>query len=1032
MTFRGLFVGIDRYASPRVNWLSCARRDATALRALFVDTLGGEARLLTDEEATRSAIEEQFNQLAANSDKDDLVVVAFSGHGTPTHELVTYDADLQNLATTCIPLETLTEWFSRIPARRLVCILDCCFSGGMGAKVLQVDAIPRDVRSTDELLTQLSGDGHLIFTASLATEEAWENQKLRHGLLTFYLLEALQGAEEVRTAGKISVYRLLEYVTQRVIDAAAHLGKPQHPTMRGRIDGELTWPVFRPGTLYRTAFPERLRQEVTDDIRSLARYGFPSELLDAWAGSIPALNQLQLDAINEFGLLDGNHLVVSAPTSSGKTMVGELAALRGVLDRRRAFFLLPLKALVNDKHRQFASTYGAFGLRTIRATGEITDDIPALMRGQYDICLMTYEKFAALALGSPHILEQVGTVVVDEVQMIADQSRGANLELILTVLRMRRQHGAEPQVIALSAVIGDTSGLERWLGARLLRRDERPVPLDEGVLRADGSFRFVDPCGDEKTIVSYIQREPRKGSSQDWAIPLVRKLVWEGKQVIVFRATRGEARGCALYLAEALDLPPAQSALDALPTGDPSNASDALRRALSGGVAFHISDLDRDERLAIEEHFRTPNTTLRVIAATTTLAMGVNTPAEAVVIIGLEHPGNQPYLVAEYKNMVGRAGRLGQAESGSSYLLALNPREEYTAWSRYVRGTPEDLQSQFLTEGTDPRSIILRVLVATQSSTGQGLTYEEIVDFLQESFGAFQQMQFSQQWVWDRDSLLGALHDLSRHALVVVDGDGVYRLTELGRLAGEAGVEVESIIRLVEAFASTDPSSINDPALVAATQTTVELDQVLFPLNRASKHKEPRIWMSELQRQGIPLAILQVMQRTANQQQATLRAKKTVASLLWITDLPMAQIEKVLTQFGGGLDGAAGPVRNVSARTCDLLPTVTRVAELLHPGLDLAERRSRLLTRLEVGVPAAAADLAAQIGSRLTRGDYRRLITNGLCSIEAIEQSSDEELLACLNNSDTKFAEVRRAVNEYRRQEKEYESATPILPQYEG
>src|SRR5439155_20681163 len=108
------------------------------------------------------------------------------------------------------------------------------------------------------------------------------------------------------------------------------------------------------------------------------------------------------------------------------------------------------------------------------------------------ICLMTYEKFTAFALGCPHVLEQAGTIVVDEVQMIADKSRGVNLEFILTLLRMRRQRGIEPQLILLSAVIGDTNGLERWLGARLLRRTERPVLLDEGIVRGDGSFRYVD------------------------------------------------------------------------------------------------------------------------------------------------------------------------------------------------------------------------------------------------------------------------------------------------------------------------------------------------------------------------------------------------------------------------------------------------------------------------------------------------------------------------------------------------------------
>jgi len=201
MAFKGLFIGIDRYASQRISWLSCARRDAVALHALFTDTLGGVSKLITDEDATYSEIQKQFEQFA-DCNKNDVVVVAFSGHGTPTHELVTFDADRDNTESTCIPLDTLTEWFSRIPARRLICILDCCFSGGMGARVLQVDAIPRDLRSTDDILEKLSGEGRLIFTASKPNEPAWENPKLGHGLLTFYLIEALKGTEEVLKGGK--------------------------------------------------------------------------------------------------------------------------------------------------------------------------------------------------------------------------------------------------------------------------------------------------------------------------------------------------------------------------------------------------------------------------------------------------------------------------------------------------------------------------------------------------------------------------------------------------------------------------------------------------------------------------------------------------------------------------------------------------------------------------------------------------------------------------------------------------------------
>jgi len=1025
--FRGLFIGIDRYESARIRWLNCARRDAVALHALFSDTLGDGAELLIDEQATSAAIEAGFARLAASA-VDDVVVVAFSGHGSETHELVAYDADDRDLAATALPLATISGWLDRIPARQVILLLDCCFSGGMGAKVVAVPSAPRSLASTTQALEHLSGSGRLIMTASTATQEAWEHIPLRHGLFTYHLLEALQGAEEVRQAGKVSVYRLLQYVAARVSDAATRLRKSQHPTMRGQIDGELLWPLFRPGPLYHMAFPERGRTPVTADVVSLASYGFPPDLLHVWAGAIPSLNLLQQEAINDFNLLKGEHLVVSAPTSSGKTLIGELAALQGVLERRRALFLLPLKALVNDKYGQFVRTYGPFGLRIIRATGEIADDIPPLMRGQYDICLMTYEKCAALLLGNPYLLDQVGTLVVDEVQMIADPSRGANLEFLLTLLRVRGSQEGGPQLIALSAVIGDTNGLERWLGARLLRRTERPVPLDEGILRGDGTFRFHDPGGAEK-VEPCIQPERGKGTGQDWVIPLVRKLVGEGKQVIVFRETKGDTVGCAQYLVRTLELPSAQAVIAALPGGDPSGASENLRHVLARGVAFHNADLDRQERLVIEEGFRAPQARIRVIVATTTLAMGINTPAEAVVVVGLEHPGPEPYTVAEYKNIVGRAGRLGLSQRGTSYLLALTPRDEFDAWTRYVCGASEDLHSRFLAEGTDPRTLIVKVLTAATQVSGQGLSAEDLSSFLEGSFGAFLQRQTSGQWTWDRQSLRQALDDLAAHALVERSDGQHYVLTPLGRLAGEAGVEVETITRLVDVLTPLPPTVLTDATLVTLAQLTVELDDVLFPFNKKSTDKEPHTWPQQLVRQRVPSAVVQWLGRVVrDQHMATLRAKRAVACLLWMTDQPLAQIERALTQFGGGSGGAAGPIRAVRARTCDVLPAVVRAAELLHPGLDLSAQQRRLLTRLELGIPAAATDLALLAADHLTRADYLRLLGAGLCELQVIEQSEDAPLLACVDGSADKLRHLRRAVYASKLQEPKEIPLDALLP----
>jgi replicative superfamily II helicase len=839
---------------------------------------------------------------------------------------------------------------------------------------------------------------------------------------------------EIVEAGRLSVYQMLEYVTGRVRTAAQGIGKSQNPAMRGQIDGGISWPVFAPGARFQAAFPSARAAAVTSDIGSLAPHGFPAEIVTAWGQAIPSLNELQVEAINEYGILQGKHLLVSAPTSSGKTMVGELAALRQVMDRKRAIFLLPLKALVADKRRHFEKVYGGFGLRVLEATGE-TDDVSPLIRGKYDIALLTYEKFAALALAYPHVLAQAGTIVVDEVQMIADQSRGANLEFILTLIRMRRREGIEPQIIALSAVIGDTGGLETWLGGRLLRRTERPVPLREGVLRHDGSFRYIDPAdGSEQVECGAVTRMGLKESTQDWIIPLVKKLTAAGEQVIVFRETKSESRSVGNYLAAQLGLSAADQAVKRIPRLDPSQAHRDLIADLQHGVAFHNADLQPAERQVIEEEFRREGSGLRVISATTTLAMGVNTPANSVIIAGLEHPGPvpTPYSVAEYKNLVGRAGRLGYADSGTSYLMAINARDEEHFWRNYVLGKPEDLSSRFIASGTDPRSLIVRVLVALPRSAASGVSSDDIVSFLESSFGAFLAGRKQDGWRWSHDELLRALGSLERHRLLERSADGGYSLAPLGQLAGESATEVGSIVRLVGALSRLAPSRISEPILLTVVQNTVELDEVHFPMNRSSRHKEPHTWPSLLGQQGVHWEIVSTLSSEAvDQHSATLRAKKAVASLLYVSGQPMSDIEVTMGQHGGAFGGSAGPIRGVSSRAADLIGVAARVAEILHPELDLSARVQKLVVRLTYGVAGSAVDLAREAGTNLTRGDYCALVEAGLIIVEDIEAADDADVVRVLGGDVDKLAVVRTAAQAAtQRKSRPSTAALPEIPKF--
>ena len=970
MTFHGLFVGIDRYASPLISDLSCSARDARALYALFADSVGDDhSTLLTDVQATRREILGRL-ELITTADTDDLVFIHFSGHGSDTHHLVTHDAEPHLLDRTTIRLEELVDRFAAIPAKNLILCLDCCFSGGAGAKVFHSPVAPRMPASTEALLGRIGGSGRVILTASGAEQAAIEDRRKGHGIFSYYLIQALTGAPEVLDAGAIPLLALANFVTQSVEEAAAQFRHIQQPALRGTLDGAVRLPRLEQGDVFEGFFPRSSTKPLTPDLQSLVPHGFSADVISALHAHIPSLNQLQQDAVNHMGLFAGAHVVVSAPTSSGKTMIGELSMLRAHMRGERSFMLLPLRALVNDKYDDLRQNYASLGLRVIRSTGEIADDNDALMRGKFDMALLTYERFTSLAVSASFLLRNVGLIVVDEVQMIADTGRGANLEFLLTYLRSQRGIGIEPQLVTLSAVIGDTNGFERWLGARLLHSTARPVPIQEGTIALTGDFHFMEVDETEQRRPGYVTPEYRKGSSQDVIIPLVRQLVQADEKVLVFRETKPIVRATALYLARGLGLARAATVLATLPAGDPSAASSILRETLGGGVAFHNADLDREEREAVEGSFRDPDGEIKVLVATTTLAMGVNTPAWSVVIEGLTHPGGVPYSVAEYKNMVGRAGRLGWTPTGKAFLIA--PHEEHHMWSSYVLGQPEALQSRFAEQ--DLPTALCRVLGTATGAKVPGLSEENIVAFLRSTFAAFQSGHF-----WSPGDIQAAVQRLAQ-AELVEPVQGHYRLTALGEVAGHLGIAVESVVRVAAALKSVPLSTFRATTLLAAAQVTSELDEIFFPIHRKSVQERTR-WQAVPRQQSLPQSLTAAI-RSENDTTVTARCKRLAATLMWIQGVELDQLEKSLLRHLPE-SNAAGPIRSVAERTRDVIGVVSSVAQIVNSGtVEEAEHLGELVDsvtiQLELGIPVEMMWLAKVMKRTLSRGEYLALFKTGI------------------------------------------------------
>lgn len=120
------------------------------------------------------------------------------------------------------------------------------------------------------------------------------------------------------------------------------------------------------------------------------------------------------------------------------------------------------------------------------------------------------------------------------------------------------------------------------------------------------------------------------------------------------------------------------------------------------------------------------------------------------------------------------------------------------------------------------------------------MTAGDLVAFLEGSFGAFQQRQRGGVWRWTEQALAGYITELARHGLILADAEQHYELTPLGRLAGESGIAVESVLRVVGVLRHLPPVALDDYTLVALTQLTEELDDVYFPLNKKSERRSPR------------------------------------------------------------------------------------------------------------------------------------------------------------------------------------------------
>lgn len=174
--------------------------------------------------------------------------------------------------------------------------------------------------------------------------------------------------------------------------------------------------------------------------------------------------------------------LICAPTASGKTLVAAMA-IANTLGKGKAIYLVPLRALANEKYKEFKELLAGTEYKVAMSTGDMDSSSPYL--GQNDLLVLTTEKLDSLMRHNVAWLSDVKLVVIDEIHLLNDPSRGPTLEVVLTILKSR----IKPQIVGLSATIGNPKALASWLGATLVQDSWRPVTLHKGIF-LDGELEM--------------------------------------------------------------------------------------------------------------------------------------------------------------------------------------------------------------------------------------------------------------------------------------------------------------------------------------------------------------------------------------------------------------------------------------------------------------------------------------------------------------------------------------------------------------
>ncbi|MBN1214857.1 MAG: DEAD/DEAH box helicase [Candidatus Lokiarchaeota archaeon] len=402
--------------------------------------------------------------------------------------------------------------------------------------------------------------------------------------------------------------------------------------------------------------------------------------------NIKTLLPIQAISIDNGLISEKSNQLIMAPTSGGKTLIGELAGINKLIENptSKMLYLVPIVALANIRDLEFKKKYSDLKLRIMKKVGESLlekkDNEKIEDLNQANVIVATYEAIDyILRSGNKEVLGNISTIIIDEIQTLIDPERGFLLDGFIARLKIIFDNA---QYLYLSATIGEPEILANKLASKLIRYRNRPVPIERHLLL----------CQNDNIKLNYIFTLTKEAFSKK------SKYGYKG-QTIIFTHARKKCESIAKNL-----------------------------RNKGLNIRSYHSGLTNEERKIIEFEFQSQK--IAGVVSTAALAAGVDLPASQVIFESLAM-GIKWLTVADFEQMLGRAGRLKKHELGKIYLLVqpekiYNPRmdtSEENIAIRLLNGKIKD----FELEPNEDRS--LTELLAFISVYPNGVSKDQLNTF---------------------------------------------------------------------------------------------------------------------------------------------------------------------------------------------------------------------------------------------------------------------------------------------------------------